>query len=435
MKAVLEEKIMEIVKFAQNNDNYVSYNVAMDILKDKEDISEQDILTAIEELGERKITIMPEEDEGYPAEETNPETFIPAEVNIGQRTVNVYNLMERLENEEIDLNPDFQRNGNLWSSEQQSRLIESLMLKIPIPAFYFNAANEAEWIVIDGLQRLTAFKNFLVGADRNNRREKQQFTGLQYLKDFNGLNFDELPRQYIRRIKETSVIAYTVEKGTPDEIVYNIFQRINTGGIVLEDQEIRQALYQGKVTELIERLAKSEIFLGATQNAIRPDRMLDREYVTRFLAFTELDYTKEYEGNIDHFLIKAMKLVNNYRESDIRRIEDKFQTVMGYCAEIFGKFAFRKYNRIKEQILLSKSYNENWRRGPINKAIFEMWSVCFSELTEEQLDKIVCKRKEFLMKFCDMQQDRGFITAIKAGDQHSTNRRIDMARNMLKEFV
>lgn len=422
MKAVLEEKIMEIVKFAQNNDNCVSYNVAMDILKDKEDISEQDILTAIEELGERKITIMPEEDEGYPAEETNPETFIPAEVNIGQRTVNVYNLMERLENEEIDLNPDFQRNGNLWSSEQQSRLIESLMLKIPIPAFYFNAANEAEWIVIDGLQRLTAFKNFLVGADRNNRREKQQFTGLQYLKDFNGHTFDELPRQYIRRIKETSVIAYTVEKGTPDEIVYNIFQRINTGGIVLEDQEIRQALYQGKVTELIERLAKSEIFLRATQNAIRPDRMLDREYVTRFLAFTELDYTKEFEGNIDHYLIKAMKLVNNYRESDIRRIEDKFQTVMGYCAEIFGKFAFRKYN-------------ENWRRGPINKAIFEMWSVCFSELTEEQLDKIVCKKNAFLQKFCDMQQDRGFITAIKAGDQHSTNRRIDMARNMLKEFV
>ena len=100
----------------------------------------------------------------------------------------------------------------------------------------------------------------------------------------------------------------------------------------------------------------------------------------------------------------------------------KFQTVMGYCAEIFGKFAFRKYN-------------ENWRRGPINKAIFEMWSVCFSELTEEQLDKIVCKKNAFLQKFCDMQQDRGFITAIKAGDQHSTNRRIDMARNMLKEFV
>ena len=391
MKAALEEKIMEIVKFAQNNDNCVSYNVAMDILKDKdEDISEQDILTAIEELGKRKITIMPEEDEGYPAEETNPETFIPAEVNIGQRTVNVYNLMERLENEEIDLNPDFQRNGNLWSSEQQSRLIESLMLKIPIPAFYFNAANEAEWIVIDGLQRLTAFKNFLVGVGRDNRREKQQFTGLQYLKDFNGLNFDELPRQYIRRIKETSVIAYTVEKGTPDEIVYNIFQRINTGGIVLEDQEIRQTLYQGKVTELI--------------------------------AFTELDYTTEYEGNIDHYLIKTMKQVNNYGESDIRRLEDKFQTVMGYCAEIFGKFAFRKYN-------------ENWRRGPINKAIFEMWSVCFSELTEEQLDKIVCKKNAFLQKFCDMQQDRGFITAIKAGDQHSTNRRIDMARNMLKEFV
>lgn len=208
MKAVLEEKIMEIVKFAQNNDSCVSYNVAMDILKDKEDdLSEQEILTAIEELGKRKITIMPEIDEGYPAEEANPETFLPAEVNIGQRTVNVYNLMERLENEEIDLNPDFQRNGDLWSPEKQSRLIESLMLKIPIPAFYFNAANEAEWIVIDGLQRLTAFKNFLVGGGGKERREKQKFTGLQYLKDFNGHTFDELPRNFELPLKSVNILS------------------------------------------------------------------------------------------------------------------------------------------------------------------------------------------------------------------------------------
>ena len=95
--------------------------------------------------------------------------------------------------------------------------------------------------MIDGRQRLTAFQNFLVGEGG----EKKAFEGLQYLRDFNGFTFDDLPRQYARRIKETPIIAFTVEKGTPDAVVFNIFQRINTGGVILTDQEIRQALYQG----------------------------------------------------------------------------------------------------------------------------------------------------------------------------------------------
>ena len=98
------------------------------------------------------------------------------------------------------------------------------MLKIPIPAFYFNAADDDRWVVIDGRQRLTAFQNFLVGEGG----EKKAFEGLQYLRDFNGFTFDDLPRQYARRIKETPIIAFTVEKGTPDAVVFNIFQRINT---------------------------------------------------------------------------------------------------------------------------------------------------------------------------------------------------------------
>ena len=183
------------------------------------------------------------------------------------------------------------------------------------------------------------------------RITKQKFTGLQYLRDFNGHTFDELPRQYVRRIKETSIVAYTVEKGTPDEIVFNIFQRINTGGaIVLNDQEIRQALYQGKATELIERLAENKIFLDVTQNAVKTKRMQDREYATRFLAFTQLDYRTEYLCDIDSYLIKAMKLVNTYNDIEITKIEENFERIMVYCGQIFGKYAFRRYN-------------ENWRRG------------------------------------------------------------------------
>ena len=139
MKKVLEEKLEQIVQFARTKNNTISHNTVIDILKDKEDqLTEQDIVDAIGELGYRGVIIAPEDDEEYLANETDPDTFIPAEVQISQRTINVYNLMERLDNEEIDLAPSFQRKGDLWSLEEQSRLIESLMLKIPIPAFYFS---------------------------------------------------------------------------------------------------------------------------------------------------------------------------------------------------------------------------------------------------------------------------------------------------------
>jgi len=425
MKKKYEEKISEVLKFARNNENAISYNVVVDILKEKtEGVTDADIMSVIEELNVKGISITPEEDEGYIAEETDPASFIPAEVNIGQRPVNVYNLMERLENKEIDLNPSFQRNGNLWSLTQQSRLIESLMLKIPIPAFYFNAADEDNWIVIDGLQRLTAFQNFLVGTENKEtgHREKKRLENLQYLTDFNDHTFDELPRQYMRRIKETSIIAYTVEKGAPEEIVYNIFQRINTGGIVLNDQEIRQALYQGKVTDLIEELARTDEFLTVTENSIRTNRMLDREYITRFLAFTELDFREEYNGNIDSYLIKVMKLVNTYQEKDIDRIKISFRKIMNSCYQIFGRYAFRKYSK-------------TGRRGPINKALFEIWSFCFSKLSDEDLEQLIIYKDIFIKKFEELQNNSDFIKYIKSGDQYSTGHRIDMAQNLIKEII
>ena len=379
MVDILEEKINEIIKFAHTNNSTISYNIVVDILKDKGDLRNDCSLEKImNELFELGITIVPESSEEYPDFVNTPEQFVPSEVNIGQRPINVYNLMERLENNEIDLKPDFQRKDGLWSLEQQSRLIESLMLKIPIPAFYFNAVNDDFWVVIDGLQRLTAFSNFLVGNQKQgtNEIEKEKFVGLQYLRDFNGHTFDELPRQYIRRIKETALIAYTVEKGTPDEVVFNIFQRINTGGVKLEDQEIRQALYQGKSTELIKRMAECKEFLEATQYQIKTNRMQDREYATSFLAFTELDYLNDYNGDMDNYLIKAMKLVNTYQDEQLCNIEKNFKRIMGYCHRIFGKYAFRRYD-------------ENWHRSRISRLLFEMWVVCFFKLSDIELKKRV----------------------------------------------
>lgn len=419
----IEEKKDQIIKWAEDRDGSIRYQRLVDILYDKDYSVTDDIVeSVIKEIEDQGIFIIRDQEEDYDDANAVTEDFIPADVNISQRPMNVYNLMERLENHEIDLAPEFQRNKNLWSVEQQSRLIESLMLKIPIPTFYFNATDDDKWIVIDGLQRLSAFNNFLVGIENENgERIKSKFTGMQYMGDLDGLTFDELPRQYVRRIKETPIVAYTVEKGTPDAIVYNIFQRINTGGLALRPQEIRQALCAGKATVLLQKLAECEEFLEVTQRSISKDRMADREYVNRFIAFTELG-VEEYRGNIDEFLRRALKKVNQYDDSEIDKIEKNFVSVMVYCKKIFGKYAFRKYNA-------------DGRRGPINKALFESWSYIFSRMEERQLDILVDKKEELLDYFQKQLQNVDYINALKSGDQYSVARRIDLTKTVVNEII
>ena len=422
----VEEKIKEIVNIATRNDYSVKYNTIVDLLSDSKLDKKQELIEyVIKKLyNEYDITVEQSDDEDYSTKNSSIDTLVPADVNISQRSINIYNLMERIDNEEIDLSPAFQRHSDLWSMEQQSRLIESLMLKIPIPTFYFNAIDDDKWVVIDGLQRLSAFKNFLVGVkDESGNKIKQKLKGLQYLTDFEGFTFDELPRQYIRRIKETSIIAYTVEKGTPDAIVYNIFQRINTGGLELTPQEIRQALYTGNATKIIEELADTKEFIDVTQHSISDRRMVDREYVNRFIAFTELDYKEEYEGNIDKFLIKALKKVNTYTEEEkLENIKKKFIKTMKYCNHIFGKYAFRKYDA-------------EMRRGPVNKALFESWSLVLSKLNDVQLDMLVSKKDEIIKKFGELLSKQSFSQDLKAGDVNSVCRRIDAIDRLVKELL
>ena len=339
-----QKQLQEIKNWALENGNQISYITLLDLLKyERQPIinDEAAINQIVRELVEQGIRVEPlDEGETYQAQADERDGFVPALVDITSLTQNVSTLMERLFNEEIDLSPAFQRRSDLWDKEKQSRLIESLMLRIPIPSFYFDMVREGEWKVIDGLQRLTAFQNYLIGERKTTESGesilvKRKFEGLQYLQDFNGKTFDELPRQYIRRIKEAQVIIFGVQKGTPENVVYNIFERINTGGLKLEPQEIRNAMYHGKASELAKKLAEGKEFLDATLYAVKPKRMADQEYVIRFMAFTELDYQTEYKDDIDHFLILTMKKINDYSDKDLKRIEKNFMKVMRYSKDIF----------------------------------------------------------------------------------------------------
>lgn len=422
----IEKRIQQIKDFATNNS--ISYNTILDILEDKNPPLEKGTLTEIlAELAADGIDIItPNALSDTDVVNDEPEKFVPANVRIEQRTLTIWNLMERLRYDEFDLQPGFQRRRDLWSPEQQSQLIESLMLKIPIPAFYFDASEDEKWKVIDGLQRLSAIQRFLVddnGAPGSSPSPaKAMFCGFQYLTDFNGLTFDQLPRQYIRRVKESQVVAYTVEKGTPDAVVFNIFQRINTGGLQLEPQEIRHALYRGKATKLTEELAQSHAFINATGKAISPDRMQDLEYVTRFIAFTELDYENVYKDNINSFLNKALKTVNTYPEAELDRVRKNFIRTMGWSFSLFGKYAFRRYNA-------------TWRRGPINKAMFELWSICLKDMHESDIKALLRDQEKFLSAFRDLQQTTDFKAAFDSNKSTALKKRVQLTKSFLEEML
>lgn len=338
------------------------------------------------------------------------------QIDISPKPLSLDMIIARLENDEIDLMPDFQRKSGLWSIVQKSQLIESLLLRIPLPAFYFDGSDNGRWIVIDGLQRLTVLKEFFVDKSLH-------LSGLEFLKDLEGTCFEDMPRSYIRRMKETQVITYIINPGSPINLKYNIFKRINTGGLELEPQEIRHALYQGFATEYLKKLANSEEFKRATGYSIKAERMLDREFVLRFFSFYELG-VKEYKGSIDLFLNTGMEYINkNYNKKYAEYMQNIFFKVLYVNLEIFGKFAFRRMPDLN-------------KRRPISKALFETWTTILAHYPQEDL-YILIERKELLLeKYILMcSSDEEFIESIGSGKVSSVKRRFDKIKDLVKEVI
>lgn len=221
--------------------------------------------------------------------------FDPTKINIETKTPSLDTLIKRIERGEIEMDTTtyFQRQDDLWDITKQSRLIESILIRFPLPAFFFDASNDDNWLVVDGLQRLSSIRNFCVKQDL-------KLTNLEFLIQLNGKGWQGLSGDLKRIIEETQVVIYKIMPGTPTDVKFNIFKRINTGGLVLEPQEIRHALFQGKPAQFIAELARNEAFLNATNHKIKTHRMLDRDFANRFLAFYLFGY-ENYMPDLDSF--------------------------------------------------------------------------------------------------------------------------------------
>lgn len=326
------------------------------------------------------------------------------------------NIIKRLREGEIDMAPDFQRQGNLWSPEKQSLLIESILIKLPLPAFYFDGSDDNKWLVVDGLQRLSAIKNFVVD-------KTMALSGLEFLEKLEGAKFNDLPRAYQRQIEEAEIMAYIINPGTPEDVKFNIFKRINTGGLVLAAQEIRHALNQGIPAEFVAKLAELPEFKQATGGVIATDRMLDREFVTRFIAFY-INSPADYKPDLDTFMSKSMGQLKYKTEEELASIRSNFTEAMKLASAIFSRWAFRKV------------YDKKARRKPINKALFEVWSVELSKLSNEERTLALKRKQEIFDGFVKlMNLDESFCSAITSstGDKNRIRYRFSKIEELLKQ--
>ncbi|MCU0518573.1 MAG: DUF262 domain-containing protein [Oscillatoria sp. Prado101] len=347
------------------------------------------------------------------------EPFDPSKIRVDTRPMTIDLVLSRLEYNELDLAPEFQRQAGIWTDIAKSRLIESILIRIPLPAFYMDATNEDKWLVIDGLQRLTALKQFVI--------DKQlRLKGLDYLKEIEGKNYDEIPRNYQRRIKETVLTVYLIEKGTPPEVKFNIFSRINTGGLPLSPQELRHALNAGKATKLLAQLAGSQEFRKATGNFTKK-RMEDSELVLRFLAFTITPYTDYDAKIIDIFFNEAMAKINKMSEPEIQSLSAQFFRSMSAAHKIFGASAFRKISKQNRR-----------RKFPLNKALFEAFSVAFSKLTEPEIKLLEQQKQDLIESFINrLDADKEFNTSISESTSKVSNvkYRFSTIENLIKEVL
>ena len=303
-----------------------------------------------------------------------PKPYDPELIRVEPKNMAISYVFDMMtgDHKDLDLSPDFQRKFVWTDITRKSRLIESILLRIPLPVFYLSQDKKGILQVVDGVQRLTVIRDYL--------ENKFKLKNLEYLEDCESCYFDKkgekiLDPKYVRRIRQTQLIFNIIDPQTPPKVKFEIFKRINTGGKPLNNQEIRNCLANSQVRFLLKELTTSKPFLDATNESISDIRMTDQELVMRFIGFYYLKILNNpnltYKGDMDQFLDDTLELLIKEDENIIIRIKNSFLNAMNIAYYLFGEYSFRKCK--------SEHLETDSRRQLINKSLFTSLSVILSQ--------------------------------------------------------
>jgi hypothetical protein len=360
----------------------------------------------------------------------------PTKIRITTKSFSLREAATQIQDNELDLAPDFQR-AFVWKERQRTRLVESILLGIPLPAFYFNQDKDGAFQVIDGVQRLSTVKYFMANE------HTLLADDLEYLKDLQGATYIKLDAGLKRRFANTMIVAHIIEPQTPDEVKFDIFSRVNTGGSPLTAQELRHCMSKAKSRDFLRRLVELDSFnrateerfwaLDANQQWIRDNRrMADRELALRFCAFrsmgTRFEEYQQFES-LDAFLLDFTRRIDGrpsrggpLSDVELQQIEQDFDRAMTNSHEALGKGAFRRW---PEGIV---------RRGPINRAVFEAHALALADLEVN----VVSANKDAIQRVLrGAFSDSIYLTAVtvSTGDRKRVEYRLlrthDLVRSVL----
>jgi uncharacterized protein with ParB-like and HNH nuclease domain len=338
--------------------------------------------------------------EGKITSNIGTDVYPDAIVNIARDPISAFQLKRKYDKKPplLKLDPDFQRES-VWDEKQKSELIESILMGIPLPLIYVKEDKDGVYIIVDGRQRLTTMFDFM-----DNKFSLQKLKTLPFL---NSKIFDDLNQLQQNKIEDCPLTLHVIKPPTSDRVTFDLFDRVNRGGTRLNNQEMRNALYQGNATILLKQLSANEYFKKATDNSINTKRMKDRYLILRFIAFylwrkgllIDIDSKEkiEYKSDLEDFLSKAMEFLNDTSSIKILEfIPSLFEKTMQNCYEIFGNDCFRLPKQGEKQ------------RRPVNMALFETLSYFIAELDNEHL----LIKNVIDEKYKDLVNDDKYVTAL-----------------------
>ena len=328
--------------------------------------------------------------------------YNPDLIRVDSSTMSLRQVHDMVKDGDINISPDFQRNL-VWDEQRKSRLIESILLRIPLPVFYFAANEKGQLSVVDGLQRLTAIVEFM--------DNKLPLKGLEYL-DLAGVTYSgkkKLDERMLRRFNLTQIVSNVIDSSSPDRVKYDIFRRLNTGGRPLNAQELRNCLASNRLRLTLRTMAKSEEFLSATTKSVSDTRMDAQELALRFIYFRYL-YKKDgkieaYSGVMDDDLNHSVDMFSDEKLVNHEEYISAYKQAMKNAEYMFGRYAFRK--------VLPNYQQES--RFVINKALFVCWAILLADYKIEDI-KNRFKEGEITSKLAiKLEQDKDFLRLLSYG--------------------
>lgn len=248
-------------------------------------------------------------------------------------------LVSRIDRGSLVLQPEFQRDY-VWSSAKASQLVESVLLRIPLPIVYLSETEDSDWEVVDGQQRLTSLYAFVRGQFPDGATFR--LGRLHVRDDLRGKGFRDLPRTDQNSILNYTLRAIILNKESHPDVKFEVFERLNCGSVQLKDAELRNCMYRGPYNDMLAELSSND-FLLKIRRADRPHkRMEDRQLILRFLAMKRNSHLN-YRGSMKQFMNREMETHRHAPPAEISDLKRQFEEAIASAWHVFGPNAFRRW--------------------------------------------------------------------------------------------